>query len=99
MTPDLFRELAGQFAEISAADIKYLVFRENYGFFDVAGGKVRTILENMSGIEYNGHTLPIEVATTLKKEDSSRDGRGQRRPMRREHDRRGRDRGGRDRHR
>ncbi|MCC6953212.1 MAG: DEAD/DEAH box helicase [Deltaproteobacteria bacterium] len=70
MTAELFRELANEFAELREDDIKYLVIRERHGFFDINSQRVEKVLENLNGIEYNGHPLPIEVATSLKREET-----------------------------
>ena len=98
MTEKLFRELASEFGEIDQRDLKSVWFREEFGFADVAGERVNSVLENLSGIEYNGFVLPVEIATTVRRNNGYQN-RGPRRDSgygnqneHRRNDRRGNDR-------
>ena len=70
MTPELFTDLAIEFGELKREDIKLLTIREHYGFIDILEPQAKALLKNLNGIEYNGHILPVEVATSLSQRRS-----------------------------
>jgi ATP-dependent RNA helicase DeaD len=79
MTPDIFRNISSEMADIDNRDLKNLTIREHYGFVDVKRFTADSIAKNLNGIEYNGHTLPIELAVVLssrrpRRDDSKRGG-------------------------
>lgn len=66
MTPQLFSDLAVEFADIAPQDIKYLVVRDHYGFAELEPEKANSLISNLNGIEYNGYSLPVEVAAAIR---------------------------------
>ncbi len=68
MTPQIFTELAKEFADITPEGINHLVVREQYGFVDLEKPLAERLIENLNGIEYNGFDLPVEVATVIRAE-------------------------------
>jgi ATP-dependent RNA helicase DeaD len=94
ITAEVFKELAAQFAELKAEDLRAISLRDHYGFVDLYEREANALIQNMNGIEYNGAPLPVELAIV----PSSRD-RGPRRDRGRGGEGRGGrdDRGGRDR--
>lgn len=79
MTADLFRDLAMEFAELKAEDLRMLTIREHYGFVDIYREQAETLIGALNGIEYNGMPLPIERAATLTRKPQRRSS-GPRRP-------------------
>ena len=69
MTPQIFTELAQEFADIKPEGIKHLVVREHYGFVDLDPPLAERLIENLNGIEYNGAYLPVEVAAVVRSEE------------------------------
>lgn len=80
MTADLFRDLAVEFAELKAEDLRMLTIREHYGFVDVYREQAETLIAALNGIEYNGMPLPIEHAATLTRRPQRRSSGPRRRP-------------------
>ena len=75
MTPELFKDLALEFAELHADDLRLLTIREHYGFVDLMYPEAMSLIKNLNGIEYNGQVLPIEFATVINKRQPNRAGR------------------------
>ena len=65
MTPSLFRDLAQEFADLRADDLRKLTIRDYYGFVDLYKKEAHVLVKSLNGIEYNGLQLPVEVASTL----------------------------------
>jgi len=65
MSADEFRKLALDFAQVKSEDLLGVSFREHYGFVDVKEGSAKLLIENLNGIEYNGHPLVVERAASL----------------------------------
>lgn len=86
MTPQLFRDLALEMAELSPQDLGHLTIREHYGYVDVKEPEARKLIASLNGIQYNGALLPVEFAANLAARGN--DGHGRRRHG--GHDRRGR---------
>lgn len=78
MTEPEFVKLAEEFAELKQSDIIHVAFRDNYGFVDLKQGKAQILIDNLNGIEYNGETLEVELATVLdsNRPEKSRYGKG-----------------------
>lgn len=62
MTPGVFSDIAKEFAEVPAGDLKNISVREFYGFVDIAESKAEALISSLNGIEYNGQPLPVELA-------------------------------------
>lgn len=65
MSPEVFTDLAVEFGELKAEDLRNLTIREHYGFVDAIEPKASQLTKNLNGIEYNGQTLPVEFATVI----------------------------------
>lgn len=78
MTPELFTDLAKEFGEVQAEDIRAISLREHYGFVDLFEPQAATLIKNLNGIEYNGTVLPVELAIVPSSRDRGRrpEGRG-----------------------
>jgi hypothetical protein len=66
MNADEFKKLALDFAQVSADDLRGVNFREHYGFVDLPEPAAVKLIENLNGIEYNGHPLAVERATAVR---------------------------------
>ncbi len=77
MTADLFSNLAIEFGELKAHDVKNVSIREHYGFVDLLAPKAQVLIGNLNGIHYNGLPLPVELAASLAQDRNPRRG-GQR---------------------
>ncbi|MCB0322314.1 MAG: DEAD/DEAH box helicase [Bdellovibrionales bacterium] len=84
MTNQLFTDLAAELAELNKSDLRKLIIRERYGFVDLYAPQAERLTASLNGIEYNGHPLPVELATTLSPRERRRPsgGRGRRRHQR-----------------
>ncbi len=94
MTPEVFRNLTSEMADIDDRDLKNLTIREHYGFVDVKRFSADSICSTINGIEYNGHELPIELAAVMssrrgRRDDSKRGGDRRRNDSRRGNNRDG----------
>ena len=65
LTPAEFCSLAAEFAELSQESILNLSIRDNYLFVDLKEENANKLIENLNGIEFNGESLPVELATVL----------------------------------
>jgi len=74
MTEEVFIKLACELAELTPKNLYELVIREYYGFVDVFEPHMKSLIENINGIEYSGFPLPIEVATIMTDRRPRRDG-------------------------
>ena len=74
MTADLFSALAIEFGELQAHDVKNVSIREHYGFDDLLAPKATVLIGNLNGIQYNGLTLPVELAASLAQDRPRRGG-------------------------
>ena len=55
-----------EFADIDEKDLQRVAIREHYGYVDAFREPATALLNSVGGIEYNGHPLPLEVATVFE---------------------------------
>jgi len=81
MTPEVFSDIAREFAEVPASLLKNISVREHYGFVDITESKAQVLISSLNGIEYNGQPLPVELAyvPSPNPRDRGRQGGGPRR--------------------
>jgi len=104
MSPQVFTDIAKEFANIEPDALRNISIRGHYGFVDVQQKDADKLIGDLNGIEYNGHALPVELAYVPSPDPRNR-GRGRRNDNDRDYrgsggrdrDRGGRGRGDRDR--